>query len=175
MNSITDWMLSEKLATHWKQAQNIIKGLKLDELYNAKRFDEIKARTRLYRSWRNAGESSATAYENAIAGKPTPAEMFQSVPERGGGVSYYPKKLVDASIKTNALKIHASIRAKERLLFHVDMDEIARMIKKHKSTFVEKLSNRKAVHMIRKNGIEFYVIYDKSRGVVVTVLPMDSQ
>jgi len=93
MKSITDWMLSEKLATHWKQAENIIRGLKLGDLYNAKQFDEIRKRTRLYRDWRNSGVYGKLAqpcYEKAIAGEPAPAPLLEGVlhseaqPEQGG-------------------------------------------------------------------------------------------
>ena len=83
MKSITDWMLSEGLANHWKRAENIIRGLHLDELYNAKKFDEIRARTRLYRDWRASGiygKETKPCYEMAIAGKPVPVEpMFDGV------------------------------------------------------------------------------------------------
>ena len=74
---IVEWMLEEKIAHHWKQAQNIIVGLKLFDLYNEKKFDEIKARARLYRTWRNAGENVQASYANAIAGKPAPEQLLQ--------------------------------------------------------------------------------------------------
>ena len=50
MNMI-EWLLSEKIAEHWKQAQNIIVGLKLNELYILNDYDGIKKRARLYRAW----------------------------------------------------------------------------------------------------------------------------
>lgn len=78
MNMI-DWMLSEKIAVHWKQAQNIIVGLELNTLYLARDYDGIKKRARLYRDWRNAGEPSKIAYAKAIAGEPVPAPMFEEV------------------------------------------------------------------------------------------------
>jgi len=77
--NIIEWMLSEKLATHWKQAQNIIAGLRLNELYAVKDYDGIKTRTRLYRDWRNSGEKSATAYEKAIAGEAAPVPLMPEV------------------------------------------------------------------------------------------------
>ena len=77
--NITEWLLSSGIATHWKQAENIIAGLKLNELYILGKEDEIKARARLYRDWRNAGEQSKTAYAKAIAGQPVPAPMFDDV------------------------------------------------------------------------------------------------
>ena len=77
--NIIDWMLTEKIARHWKQAQNIIAGLHLNELYSLNDYDGIKARARLYRDWRNAGEPSKVAYQKAIAGEPVPAPMFEDV------------------------------------------------------------------------------------------------
>lgn len=77
--NIIDWMLTEKIVGHWKQAQNIIAGLHLNELYSLNDYDGIKARARLYRDWRNAGEPSKVAYQKAIAGEPVPAPMFEDV------------------------------------------------------------------------------------------------
>lgn len=77
--NIIEWMLTEKIAGHWKQAENIIKGLHLHELYAAKDYEGIKKRARLYRDWRNAGEPSKVAYEKAIAGESVPAPMFAEV------------------------------------------------------------------------------------------------
>ena len=77
--NIIDWMLTEKIAGHWKQAQNIIAGLHLNELYILNDYDGIKARARLYRDWRNAGEPSKVAYQKAITGEPVPAPMFEDV------------------------------------------------------------------------------------------------
>ena len=77
--NIIDWMLTEKIARHWKQAQNIIAGLHLNELYILNDYDGITARARLYRDWRNAGEPSKVAYQKAIAGEPVPAPMFEDV------------------------------------------------------------------------------------------------
>ena len=77
--NITEWLLEEKIAHHWKHAQNIIVLLKLFDLYNEKKFGEIKTRARLYRDWKNAGENTQTAADNAFAGKPVPAPMFDEV------------------------------------------------------------------------------------------------
>ena len=71
--NIIEWMIENKIASHWKQAQNIIVGLKLGELYNEKNYDEIKHRCELYRRWRPKTDKKNQvptwqAYELAIAG-----------------------------------------------------------------------------------------------------------
>jgi len=81
MNMI-EWLLSEKIAKHWKQAQNIIVGLELNKLYDAKDYDGIKARARLYRDWRNAGEPSKVAFQHAING-----DVIQALPMEGALLS----------------------------------------------------------------------------------------
>ncbi len=77
--NMTEWLLSEKIAHHWKHAQNIIVLLKLFDLYNEKKFDEIKVRAHLYRDWKNAGENTQVAADNAITGKPIPAPLLEGV------------------------------------------------------------------------------------------------
>jgi hypothetical protein len=77
--NLTDWMLDEKIARHWKQAHNIIAGLQLDQLYNTGEYEQCKSRARLYRDWRNAGEEPKIAYAKAIAGEKVPAPMFEEV------------------------------------------------------------------------------------------------
>ena len=75
MKSIGDWLVENGIAHHWKQAENITRLLHLGELYNAKKFDEIRVRARLYRDLRNAGKETKEAAEMAIAGDPAPAPM----------------------------------------------------------------------------------------------------
>lgn len=74
--NLTEWLLEEKIAHHWKHAQNIIVGLELFDLYNEGKFDEIKARARLYRDWRNSQiypkSDTKSCYEKAIAGVAVP-------------------------------------------------------------------------------------------------------
>ena len=79
MKSITDWMLENSIANHWKQAENITRLLQLGDLYNAKRFDEIRARAKLYRDHRNSGEEPKVAAVKAISGEPVPAPLFDGV------------------------------------------------------------------------------------------------
>ena len=65
MKNIMDWMIAEKIAKNDFNAAAIVNGLKLHELAG----DEArKARIRLYRDWRNAGEKSKIAFEHAING-----------------------------------------------------------------------------------------------------------
>ena len=66
MREIMDWMIAAKIAKNDFNAAAIVNGLKLHELPD----DEArKARTVLYRNWRNAGEESKTAFAKAIAGE----------------------------------------------------------------------------------------------------------
>lgn len=65
MNPV-EWMISEKIAKNGFNAAHIANGLKLYELKDE---EAIKARCRLYRKWRNAGEEPRIAYQNAIDGK----------------------------------------------------------------------------------------------------------
>jgi len=71
--NIIEWMIENNMASHWKQAGNIIVGLRLGELYNAKQYDAIKARVSLYRRWRPANTKSNgipayQAYDLTLAG-----------------------------------------------------------------------------------------------------------
>jgi len=77
--NIQQWLLDEKIASHWKQADNIIIGLKLGELYNEGKFEEIKTRAKLYRDIRVSGEKSKVAFEKAIKGEAVPVPMFGGV------------------------------------------------------------------------------------------------
>jgi hypothetical protein len=90
--NIVEWLLSQGIATHWKQAENIIVGLQLGRLHNAGKYQEIKERAMLYRKWRARTDKkndipSWQAYELAIAGidpdyvKPRQIELFSEVTE----------------------------------------------------------------------------------------------
>lgn len=59
-------LLTDKIAQNTFQATHIANGLRLWEL---KSEEEQRERYTLYREWRNAGEPSKVAYENAISGK----------------------------------------------------------------------------------------------------------
>lgn len=67
--SITEWMVDEKIANHGIQAGHIKDGLKLEGLPR----EEQEARCRLYRAWRTKTDKkndipSWQAYQLAIAG-----------------------------------------------------------------------------------------------------------
>ena len=79
MKNIMEWMIAEKIAKNEFNASAIINGLKLWDL---KTEDEQKARIRLYRDWRNAGEKSKVAFEKAIAG----AKILASAPMFDGAM-----------------------------------------------------------------------------------------
>jgi hypothetical protein len=71
--NIIEWMTDEGIVKNEIQAQNIIAGLRLWELYNQKDYDGIKDRVRLYRSWRPKTDKknevpSWQAFQLAIAG-----------------------------------------------------------------------------------------------------------
>lgn len=64
--NIIDQMITDKIAKNVFQATHIANGLKLAEL---KTDAEKIERYKLYRRWRDAGEPSTVAYQNAIDGK----------------------------------------------------------------------------------------------------------
>ncbi len=66
MREIMDWMIAAKIAKNDFNAAAIVNGL---ELYKLLDDEARKARTLLYRNWRNAGEKSKTAFAKAIAGE----------------------------------------------------------------------------------------------------------
>ena len=71
MKEIIDWMIESKIAKNAFNASAIVNGL---ELWTLATDEERKARVKLYRDWRNAGEKSAIAFEKAKAGKRVLAE-----------------------------------------------------------------------------------------------------
>ena len=79
MKNIMDWMITEKIAKNDFNASAIVNGL---ELYKLLTDDERKARVRLYRDWRNAGEPSKVAFQHAING-----DVIQSLPIDGALLS----------------------------------------------------------------------------------------
>lgn len=64
--NIIEQMITDKIARNVFQATHITNGLKLAELKTDA--DKI-ARYKLYRRWRDTGEPSSVAYQNAIEGK----------------------------------------------------------------------------------------------------------
>lgn len=71
MLDIMNWMISEKIAKNNFNAAAIVNGL---ELYKLDNDEAMKARCKLYRDCRNAGEKPKTAFVKAIAGEPVLAE-----------------------------------------------------------------------------------------------------
>jgi hypothetical protein len=65
MKHIMDWMIAEKIAKNDFNAAAIVNGL---ELYKLADDGAMKARCKLYRDWRNAGEKSKVAFQHAING-----------------------------------------------------------------------------------------------------------
>lgn len=79
MKNIMDWMITEKIAKNDFNAAAIVNGLELHKLPT----DEArKARVKLYRDWRNAGEPSKVAFQHAING-----DVIQSLPIDGALLS----------------------------------------------------------------------------------------
>jgi len=64
--NVIESMIADQIAQNPFQAAHIANGLKLADL---KTDEEKVARYKLYREWRNAGEPSKVAYQNAIEGK----------------------------------------------------------------------------------------------------------
>ena len=71
---INQWMIDHKYAKNVFNANHIFQGLKLFEI---KRYWERVRRVVLYRKWRDVGEPSSVAYQNAIVGK-RPLELVKS-------------------------------------------------------------------------------------------------
>lgn len=78
------------------------------------------------------------------------------------------------SSKARAQKYHAKRRARERFgidLSYNDQIDMVEMIRNGQSRAVEKRSLRVTVHELEWDGQTLRVVYDKSRGTIVTVLP----
>ncbi len=75
MIEIMNWMITEKIARNDFNASAIVNGL---ELYKLNDDETMKARVRLYRDWRNAGEPSKVAFQHAIKG-----DVIQALPIEG--------------------------------------------------------------------------------------------
>lgn len=79
MKDLMNWMITERIAKNDFNASAIVNGL---ELYKLSTDDERKARVRLYRDWRNAGEPSKVAFQHAING-----DVIQALPIDGALLS----------------------------------------------------------------------------------------
>ncbi|KKT43597.1 MAG: hypothetical protein UW32_C0001G0189 [Candidatus Wolfebacteria bacterium GW2011_GWE2_44_13] len=80
--------------------------------------------------------------------------------------------------KTKALKGHAKSRSFQRYdgvtLSNRDLRAIVHKIQTRDGEFVEKKSNRVTEWKISYNETLWRVRYDKTRGVIITFLPVDS-
>lgn len=79
MIEIMKWMIAEKIAKNDFNAAAIVNGL---ELHKVEGDEARKARVKLYRDWRNAGEPSKVAFQHAING-----DVIQSLPIEGALLS----------------------------------------------------------------------------------------
>ena len=72
--------------------------------------------------------------------------------------------------KSNALKRHTKRRAVERFGIGVDTNALAKLIQQNHGAFVERQSLRVTVWDVEYKGAILRVVYDKKRGMPVTVL-----
>lgn len=77
--NIIQWLLENNHAKAQRHAENIIVLLKLNELYDLKDYEGIKARVLLYEAWKTSGlydkKDRAACAMKAIAGEPVPAQV----------------------------------------------------------------------------------------------------
>lgn len=74
--------------------------------------------------------------------------------------------------KSLAIKIHA----KRRIQQHFSLPPktlvlIAERIKNKESEYIRKMSNRVTIHKVIIEGAEIYVVWDKKRHLIITVMP----
>lgn len=83
--NIIQWLLENGHAKAQRHAENIIALLRLNELYDAQDFDGIKARVKLYETWKTSGlydkKDRAACAMKAIAGEPVPAPVVDMFTE----------------------------------------------------------------------------------------------
>ena len=72
--------------------------------------------------------------------------------------------------KSSALKCHTRQRAAERFGIGVNIDALAKLIQQNRGTFVERQSLRVSVWDVEYKGTVLRVVYDKKRGMPVTIL-----
>ena len=84
------------------------------------------------------------------------------------------KPKLDLSIKKNAQEAHAKRRSRQRLGRDMNIKRVVMQIKRGQSQFIEKLSNNRTKHRVNIGGVQADVIYDKSRGTLITVLSLDN-
>ena len=83
MNMI-EWLIEDGHAKMPKHAENIIALLKLYELWNDGKYDEVKERVKLYEAWKTSGmykkSDRAACAAKAIAGEAVPAPAVEMFP-----------------------------------------------------------------------------------------------
>lgn len=88
-------------------------------------------------------------------------------------MSYYALKRPDLSVKANAQEAHALRRSVQRLGKPIDVKEVASKIRRGESIFLEKENHRKTHHLVQVDEEWVHIVYDKTRQVVITILPRD--
>ena len=79
--------------------------------------------------------------------------------------------------KKDAQRLHSIKRAAERYgaqLAGHDLAEMVRLIKSGKSRFMRKLTNTRMQHALTYQGIDYVVVYDRTRGTICSLLPPDA-
>lgn len=80
--------------------------------------------------------------------------------------------------KREAQRLHSIKRGVERYgaqLTGRDLAEMVRLIKSGKSRFVHKLTNTRMQHALTYQGIDYVVVYDRTRGTICSLLPPDAE
>lgn len=88
------------------------------------------------------------------------------------------RKGPDPKSKTYAERVHAGHRLEERYEIPYTTNlrlSLISKIKNNESKIIKKCSHRVTNHLVHLNGIDFNIIYDKSRKEIVTFLPMKKQ
>ena len=75
-----------------------------------------------------------------------------------------------ARSKSDTLRRHTKKRAAERFGMAVNIDELSKLIQENRGIFVERQSLRVTVWDVEYNGTVLRVVYDKKRGMPVTIL-----
>lgn len=72
---------------------------------------------------------------------------------------------------------HAKRRFRERFGLEVsegDLYKMAKDIREKKAIFVHKDTNRVSIFLVKFRGNEYTVAYDRTRKIIITVLPKDN-
>lgn len=80
--------------------------------------------------------------------------------------------------KREAQRLHTIRRAAERYGTHLvgrDLAEMVRLIKSGKSRFMRKLTNTRTQHSLTYQGVDYVVVYDRTRGTICSCLPQNAE